>query len=312
MNLDQYNFNVPAFVRDAAPDSFDVNVDGAVVVGGLRIDNPAAAWVAEATVRKQASEFDASVRHMVKRACDLFCLDDSMFTAVECKPTVAVSDGVNTAEFNVYDNDSLNKAASELLGRRDRLPYAFAHDCAVALMEEAAKQSLGFADENTVAIRKLAGDYNVDFEAGKKMLDSAIKYAETNGMTDHAEVLSKIAGLCNSECSPDTAPYFITAIDEFYRGLRDLRKSASAEFKRPENVFYLSSEEYMTKQASRKLDIKGTEVTAGKLGAATSNISKWASVCGYSIPSNATPEQIVDAVAKMPSAIREEFIELFA
>ena len=312
MNLDQYNFNVPAFVREAAPESFDATADGAVVVGGLRVDNPAAAWVAGAEIRKHAADFDVSVRRMVKQACDLFNLSEDMFTPVKFTPTVSVTDGVNTADFNIYDEASLNKAASDLLLRRDRLPYAFAHDCATVLVDEAGNQGLSFDSDKVVAIRKLAGDYNVDFAAGKQLLDSAIDYAKASGMTDHAEVLTKIAGLCTADCSVSAVPYFITAIDEFYRGLKELRKAASSDFKRPENVFYRSAEEYAAQEYSRKLDICGAEVTAGKLNEHTSSISKWASVCGYNIPGNATPEQIADAVAKMPSAVREEFIELFA
>lgn len=313
MNLDKYNFNVPAFVRDAAPDSFDANAVGAVVVGGLRIDNPAAAWVAGAELRKHAASLDNAVSRMIKQACSLFNLGEDMFTERAFSPTVSISDGVNTAEFNIYDSDSLNKAASALLNRRDSVPYSFAHDCAVALQEEAVAQGLSFNNENIVPIRKLAGDYNVDFVAGRELLNRAVKQAEANGMTAHAEVLSKIASLCTEDCSPSAAPYFIVALDEFRSGLRELRKSASADFCRPEDVFYVSTAEFLDKKASEKLEISdGISVTAGKLGSAAANISKWASVCGYSIPYDATPEDIAKTVAKMPSALRDEFVELFA
>lgn len=312
MNLDQYNFNVPAFVREAGPDSFDTNADGAVVVGGLRIDNRAAAWVAGASLRKSAG-MDLSVSRIIKEACDLFGVSDADYVENECIDVVTVSDGVHNASFNIYDNASLNKAASDLVSRRPGLPYPFAHDCAATLMDEAHKQGLQFDRDVVVAIRKMAGDYNVDFEAGKQCLISAIDVAKNHGMQDHAEVLTKIASLCTPDCSPSAAPYFIAAIDEFYRGLRELRKSASAIRQNPEDIFYLSTEEYNNKlnNLSVKID-SNNSVKVAKINSAKNNISKWASVCGYSIPANASVEQIATTVSSMPSTIRKEFMELFA
>ena len=311
MNLNEYNFNVPEFVRCAAPDCFDPSVSGAVVVGGLRIDNPAAAWVAGAEIRKHASVMEGSVVRMIKQACSLFNIGDSLFTSIEVAPETVISDGVHTANFNIYDNQSLNKAASDLLSRRSGLPYAFAHDCAVALQDEATAQGLTFDADKVVALRKLAGDYNVDFAAGRKLLNEAVKKAESVGMSDHAAVLNKIAYMCTDDCSPAAVPYFIEALDEFNRGLKGLNKSASADRTMPEDVFYVSTREFLQKQASAEVSVCGKKVTAGALRESADNISKWASVCGYSIPSNATPEQIASTVAKMPSAIQEEFVELF-
>lgn len=315
MNLEEYNFNVPAFVREADPSKLDTGAPGAVVVGGYRIDNPAAAWVAGAEMRKFASKIDTAVCRMIKEACSLFNIGDDAFTPVEYKATVSVSDGENTAEFNVFDAESLNSAAKQLISKRASLPYAFAHDCAVALQDAAREIGESFSEENQVKIRKIAGDYHVNFAAGRKMLDKVAFEAENMGMTEHAEILKKIAGLCTEDCAEDMAPFFISAVDEFRRETANLRKSASADEKMPEDIFYLSNAEYNAKRNEKALDIDNyRKVTRGALvsGEKRQNISKWASMCGYTIAVDASPEEIVSAVSTMPSALRDEFIESFA
>jgi hypothetical protein len=314
MNLESYNFNVPEFVRSADPASFDTQSDDALVVGGLRIDNPAAAWVAGAEIRKFASRYaDAGVCRLIKEACSLFNIDDSMFTPAITANAVEISDGTHSVSFNVNDSESLNAAASALLSKRAGLPYTFASECADALLGMSRDNGYSFNRENQVAIRKLAGDYNVDFEAGRELLSATAKEAADCGMTSHAEILKKIASLCTNDCSPEMAPYFITAIDEFRQGARHLRKSASSDNRFPEDVFYKSNAEHTAKLANRKLYIKGsdTPVTALSVSSNIGSISKWASICGYSISQSDTPEDIVSAVGKMPAALRDEFIDLF-
>lgn len=311
INSSDYDFIVPEFVASASPDKFNPNMTGAVVVSGLRIDNPAAAWVAGAEIRKRASDFDMSAIRMIKQACSLFNIADSMFD-VPPVSGVVVSDGEHTAEFTVFDDNSLNKAASDLLSKRGRLPYPFAHDCAVALQEEARKQRLRFSEDTAVGIRKLAGDYNVDFKAGKELLDSAVSRAESAGMTQHAEILRKIAGMCTEDCSPEFAPYFITALDEFNRAFGELKKEASADTRYPEDVFYMTTAEYTKRLASSDVPIAGKHMTSGDIRGRSDAIRKWASVCGYSIPANANATDIGAVVNGMPAALQEEFVELFS
>ena len=315
MNLEEYNFNVPAFVREADPAKIDAGAPGAVVVGGYRIDNPAAAWVAGAEMRKSASKFDAAVCRMIKEACSLFGIEDDAFAPISFKPTISVSDGENTAEFNVFDAESLNKAASELINNRPELPYVFAHDCAIELQQAAKDLGVDFSSENQVKIRKIAGDYHVDFAAGRKMLDKVAFEAESLGMTEHSGILSKIAGLCTEDCAEDMAPFFVSAIDEFRRATSKLNKTASAEAKMPEDVFYMSNAEYNAKRNQQTLSIDNARsIVRGAISGceARQNISKWASMCGYTIDADATPEDIVKTVGLMPSALRDEFIESFA
>lgn len=312
MNLNEYNFNVPEFVSKAADSCFDVTADSAVVVGGYRIDNPAAAWVAGAAVRKSAS-MDPSVVRMIKQACSLFGITDDQFSSQSNADIISISDGVNTAEFNIYDSESLNKAASDLLANRRELPYAFAHDCAAALLDAARTQQLAFNSGTAAPIRKLAGDYNVDFDAGRELLMQAADKATELQMSEHAAVLSKIAGMCSSDCSPQLAPYFIAALDEFAKAVPGLNKNASADNRLPEDVFYLSTAEYNSRRGARQLCIDKTRsIRQDKVSNNLQSISKWAAACGYSINPDSDPESVTASVAKMPTALRDEFIELFA
>ena len=314
MNLESYNYNVPEFVKSADQSNFDIHADSALVVGGLRIDNPAAVWVAGAEIRKHASRYtDSGVIRMVKEASALFNITDDMFTPAVSADLVEITDGHNKVAFNINDSESLNEAAATLISKRASLPYTFASQCAQSLKDIALENKYEFSRDNQVAIRKLAGDYNVDFAAGRELLMQEAKIAEANGLDAHAKILTKIASICTDDCSADMAPYFIVAVDEFRRGCPTIRKSASESARQPEDVFYRSNAEYTAQLASRKLDIAGTgsSVTATNIHSNIHSISKWASVCGYSISPAASAEDVVEAVAKMPTALRDEFVDLF-
>ena len=310
MNLESYNYNVPDYVSNADPSKFDTSSRDAVVYGGFRLDNPAAVWVAGAEMRKNASELDAAIRNKIATAMGLFGIDDSSYTMAKVASSVTISDGENTAEFSIYDNESLNEAARGLLDKRANLPYAFAHDCAVALRNEALTNGYEFDEDTLVPIRKLAGAYHVDFSAGKKLLEEAASEAAEAGLEEHSGVLSKLANMCEDNCTEESAPYFIAALDEFNRS--GVSKKASD---RPENVFYISNNEAAQKKARERVTIDNTRsITFGSLTSAESKqrISKWASMCGYCIASNSTEKEIVDKVSAMPETLRQEFVELFA
>lgn len=306
MTFETCNFNVPEYVSSADPGKFDTSAPGAVVVGGFRLDNPAAVWMAGAEVRKNASAIDAATRSRITTACELFGIGDDQYTLAKVASSVTVSDGENTAEFSIYDSESLNSAAKTLLNKRASLPYAFAHDCAVALNDEAKANGYEFESDVQVPIRKLAGDYTVDFNAGKALLNKAAEEAKSLGMTEHSEVLNKLASMCSDDCTADMAPYFIVALDEFNRST--VRKEASEN---PENTFYLSNSEVAARYNEQKLFFDTNRaVTRGEIHSNSSNISKWASMCGYSLnPSD--PDSVVSAVSKMPNALKDEFAELF-
>lgn len=314
MNLDQYNYNVPEFVSAASADCFDTTADGAVVACGMRIDTPAAAWVASAEIRKCAGKYDDSYGvRKIYEACQLFGLTDNMFVPQRKEAGIKVSDGTNTAEFSVFDDETLNKAASELLKARSGLPYMFARECARELKSAASAGGFTFNTDNQVAIRKLAGDYEVDFEEGRKLLDAAVDEAYKYSMNDHAEVLKKIAGLCTPACSPEMAPYFITAIDEFYRNAPGIGKQASAAMTHPEDAFYRSAAESVAKSEAKEIEIADScKMHAGEIRAKLPSISKWASLCGYTISTEDTAADVAATVGRMPKVLREEFAELFA
>lgn len=309
MNMDTYDYKVPDYVRNASPDCFDTSVPGAVVVSGMRIDNPAAAWMAGAEIRKHASADTAATR-LIKEACRLFNIDDSHYEELPVEGTITVSNGKHTANFNVFDVDTLNDAATKLLSKRASLPYEFAHDCAVELCEMAKKLKAEFNSTVVVPIRKLAGEYNADFAEGRQMLMEAADAAHERGLTEHEAVLKKLAGLCSDECLNEDAPYFVAALDQFYREIPDLRKKASSGSL--ENRFFLSTQEFIRKQANAPVEVAGTTVTAGKLKAQLDNLRKWAFVCGYNIPQNASTTEVCQIIQSMPKSLREEFVELFA
>lgn len=304
-------FNIPDFVSNADPKLLDATDSSAsVVVGGHRLDNPAAVWMASASLRKSANNLGGYVANMIKQASDLFGISDDMFVEKQTS-MINISDGEHSASFNVYDNESLNKAASSLKENRASLPYPFAQECSETLKNIADAEGYVFNKDNEVFIRKLAGDYNTDFITGKKALEYRIKKAQELGLKDYEETLTKIANLCTPDCSPSLAPYFVAAADEFDRSVAELRKTASTELRFPEDAFYISTDEYLRKKASIDLVIDDTKkVARGSVlkNTADGTIRKWASDYGYNISQDSTPEETVSIVQKMPEILKEEFL----
>lgn len=308
-------FNVPDFVSNADPKLLDATDDSAsVVVGGFRLDNPAAVWMAGANLRKSANSLGGYVTNMIKQASELFGISDDMFVKAQKTSTISVSDGEHTASFNIYDSESINKAASALKDNRKNIPYSFAQECGEVINKLAKSEGYVLDKDNEIFIRKLAGDYNTDFITGKKALELRSKKATELGLTEYAETLNKIANLCTVDCSPCLAPYFIAAADEFDKGVVDLRKDASVDFKFPEDAFYISTDEYLQKLASKELVIDNeNKVSRGSLlkNLENGSIRKWASDYGYNIQDDFTPENTVSIIQKMPSILKKEFASLF-
>lgn len=313
MNVEGTGFNVPTIVKNADSSLFDVAASDAVVVGGLRIDNPAAAWFAGAQIRKSANDFDHHAISLIKQACSLFNIGEDMYSPLDTRSdSVIVSDGTDTAEFNVYDTESLNEASRSLLSKRANMSYAFAHDCAQALREVAKANNYTFDADVIVPIRKLAGDYNVNFSEGRKLIEEYAQLADNLNMPEHRDLLTKIANLCTSDCSPSNAPYFIAAIDEFKRSL-PLNKTATADDKLPEDVFYMTTKEFLAKRAGEVVgSVDGTEVRRSELSLnKVASISRWAADCGYSIPTVASESEVISVVNSMPKPLRDEFVLSF-
>lgn len=308
-------FKIPDFVSNADPRLLDINDDSAsVVVGGFRLDNPAAVWMANASLRKSANCLGSYVTSMIKQASDLFGISDDMFVETQKTSTISISDGEHTASFNIYDSESINKAASALRDNRKNIPYSFAQECGEVINKLSKSEGYSLSKDNEIFIRKLAGDYNTDFITGKKALELRAKKAYELDLTEYAETLNKIANLCTADCSPCLAPYFIAAADEFDKGVATLRKDASVDFKFPEDAFYLSTDEYLQKIASKDLVIDDeNKISRGSLlkNLENGSIRKWASDYGYNIHDDFTPENTISIVQKMPSILKKEFSTLF-
>lgn len=313
-------FNLPEFVRSADNSLLDPGVPGSFSVGGFRLDNPAAVWHAAAAIRKSAGEsVGQHIKDVIARACDLFEITDDMFvektaSAEVDERTVTLTDGVNVASFCIVDKDTLNAAADSVIEKRASLPYGFAHDCAQTVKIMSEHLGIEMDSDKKHAIYKIAGEGEVDFDKGRKSLERRAVRAEQFHMNKEAAVLRKLASLCTADCSPELARGFVMAADEFDRSLTELQKSASGITKSAEDDFFLSAFESMEKKASQLLNIDGfNKISSGKLeGIQALAISKWASELGYDISSNASPEDIIGAVGKMPRVLRDEFVHLFA
>jgi hypothetical protein len=313
-------FNLPEFVRTADSSLLDAKAPGTFSVGGFRLDNPAAVWHAAATIRKSASEdYGQHVRNVVEQACNLFGITDDMFVRKEAsnpadERTVTLTDGTNVASFCIVDKETLDAAADSVIEKRASLPYGFAHDCAQTVYIMANHLGLKMDSDKEFAIKKIAGELDVDYSKGRKALERRAAKAEQFHMTEAASVLRKLANLCTDDCDKGLACGFVLAADEFDRSLTELQKTASGIVKGAEDDFFMSQLESISKKANEELNIDGfSKIRRGQLeGVNTLAISKWASELGYDIANTASPEAIVSEVGRMPRVLREEFVNLFA
>ena len=317
MNQD-FDFDLPDFVRTADSSQFDTNVAGSFSVGGYRLDNRAAVWQAAAAMRKSAGDHMGSHLHqLIDQACDLFGITEDMFVLKKASAddrTITITDGDNVASFCIVDKETLDAAADSVLEKRASLPYGFAHDCAQTVFIMSQHLGIPLSGKADVELRKIAGELEVDFNRGRTALLNRAARADQFHMPQEAEVLRKLANICTDKCDPELARLFVMAADEFDRGLSDLQKRASGIHKGAEDDFYMTPVESIQKKANEELNIDGfNRIKRSSLeGIATLGISKWASELGYEISSSDSPEAIIQAVGKMPKALREEFVNLFA
>lgn len=313
----ELEFNLPDFVAGADSSQFDASVPGSFSVGGYRLDNRAAVWVAAADMRKNASEMGHHLQHLIKQACELFDVTDDMFMVKEAgadPATITLTDGTNIASFCILDKESLDAAADSVIEKRASLPYGFAHDCAQTVHIMAKHLNLSLDTDKDIAIRKIAGELDVDYSRAKDALERRARKAEQFHKNAEANILRKLASLCTETTDPELAPVFIMAVDEFDRSLSELQKQASAITKFAEDDFYMTPSESLTKKANQQMNIDGfNKIRRGNLsGINMLSISKWASDFGYDINSEDSPEQVVAVVGRMPKELRKEFVDIFA
>lgn len=311
-------FKVPTFVKEASAVMLDTNQEGALVVYGYRLDNPAAAWTSAAVLKKKAMEdpsFEASyrLRSMVDQACDLFGINESMF---ELNPvevdSVIVKEANEEAEFTIADCNDYNEVVTELLKKRASSSYKFCNKCANELMKFGSENGYTiYEPEVETSLRKLAGDFPVNFERGAAEVAKRKNYARRLGMEKEASIFERLEEICRNNPPVDVVPHIIEGIDDFDRELKVLTKTATKDFLFPEDAFYMNSEEVINKYASEQMIVgRGYTIERKALMSddAKNNIRKWASDCGYGLPDDPSPEEIVGMVNQMPESLQKEFI----
>lgn len=312
MNVIDSKFNVPDYVSCADPDKLNVSGDGAVVVEGVRIDNPAAAWVAKAEILKRANEFSHYTKSKVDEACRLFGITEDSFIIKEASSDcIEISDGDVSVSFNVVDNDTLNKAASTLLDNRGSISYLLARDCASALRKAAFDMDLKFSDENQVAMRKMAGDYHVDQEKLKGLVSHTIDLVRSSGLDKYASELERISNILTDSCPTDLVPLVIEAVDQASKAL-PLNKKASSDVEYPENVVYMTNQEVIQRSANELHSIgDDRHISGAVIASKLPLITKWASDSGYVIPADSSASAVAATVRTMPGLLRKEFFDIF-
>lgn len=312
MNVIDSKFNVPDYVSCADPDKLNVSGDGAVVVEGMRIDNQAAAWVAKSEILKRANEFSHYAKSKVDEACKLFGITEDSFVEKEASSDyIEISDGDVSVVFSVVDNDTLNKAASELIAKRSELSYLFAKDCAEALRKVAFDNGFSFSDENQVVIKKMSGAYHVAQDRLKGLVDHTINLAASVGLDKYASELGRIKNIVTEDYPVKLVPLVLEAIDQVNKAL-PLNKKASADIRHPEDVVYMTNKEAIQKAADALYLVDDNKYISGsKLSSSLDSIVKWASDSGYTVTPDAKPDDVASTVRAMPGLLRKEFWELF-
>lgn len=313
MTIDS-KFVLPDFVESADASAFDASESGAFAVAGYRLDNPAGIWKAASDLRSGAVVGSAAA-NLIKHACALFGITEEHFVLRKeaTTPPLTISDGTHTASFNICDNESLNKAASDLISERDNMRYAFAHDCAHTLATIAEYGNLSFDSNNLEPIRKLAGVATVDYDKLQELVTSCASRAHLAGKDAEAAAFTKLAAQCTSACPAELVPDILDVVDKFASESGELNKTAGAYARQPETVVYLSESEYLTKRASDRLNIDGfSRVTRGDVDAAVHSgvLYKWAADNGYNIRTGATADEVIAVVQHMPRALRQEFVNV--
>lgn len=314
-------YSVPEFVKEAGESALDVTVPGSVVVGGFRLDSPAAVWFAEASLRKQAMEdpranFSPYLVKMVKEACDLFGISDDDFKfCANSYDSAIVKEAGHSAEFIIGTQEDFSDAVNVLFQKRANAPYSFCRSCAVKLKEIGERNGYSLDADKFDGLKKMAGEGIVDFAKGAKACKERADYAKRRGFDKEAEILSKFASICESANNTEIVPLVIEGLDEFDKGVNCINKYASENIKHPEDYFYMSNDECVKALADTALPIDSKHaIRRGSLmnGETLNKIASWTEDCGYNLPKYPTPEEVVSVVRGMPDSLREEFIENFA
>lgn len=314
-------FQEPDIVKNANASDLDTSGEDALVISGLRIDNPAAAWVSKATLKTaelKGEPINKYASDQVNKACGLFNITDDMFALrdVEGYSFIVKEAGMN-AEFCILSQDSFDQAVSALFEKRANAPYTFCRDCAIELnhVKNNAGYSLDF--DSNIRLQKMAGNLDFNTEATVDAINARAEYIrDFKGNYPEYASLCKLANVCRNierENSTLLASEIIQCIDEVDRKYDFMGKFASKNFTPIEEVAYLTHEESLIKEASEEIDIDGVNKMTRKsfmIPEVCDEMAKWASDNGYA--TTADPDDIIDCVSSMSESLREEFVQLFS
>ena len=313
-------FTEPDLVKNASASDLDVAQEDALVVAGLRIDNPAAAWVSKATLKTATLKGEPISKYasdQVNRACALFSITDDMFQLkdVEGHSFIIKEAGMN-AEFCILSQDSFETAVTTLLDKRANAPYTFCRDCAIELLNVKDIEGYILDAETNMRLHKLAGNLDFNKEAAAEAITERAEYIrDYKANYPEYQSLMKLASACNKVSRTDSAlisSEIIQCIDELDRKYNFMDKMASKYFTPIEEVIYLTHEESLIKEASEEVDLDGINKMTRKsfmIPEVCDEMAKWASDNGYA--TTADPDDIIDCVSSMSESLRAEFVELF-
>ena len=313
-------FQAPDLVKTASASDLDVNAEGALVIAGYRIDNPAAAWVSKASIKTdelRGMAINKLASAEVNRACELFGISDDMFEMHSVKGhSFIVKEAGMTAEFCILSEDSFNKAVQAVFEKRANAPYDFCRACAENLIGVQEAEGYTLTHEDNIRLQKMANRGNFNAQATKEAIEQRAEYAEIFGLNSaEYNSLTKLANACSLVPREGNTMFpleIVRCIDEFDRKYNLMHKFASHKVTPIEEVAYMTQEESLIKEASDIVDIDDVRSITKKpfmIPAYCDMMAKWASDNGYA--TTAEPEDILDCVTSMSESLREEFVQTF-
>lgn len=314
-------YKTPLFVKEANDDQFDTTRSDAVVVEGLRIDNKAAAWKASATLRKRAM-FNEPVSpytaKMVKTACDLYGITDNDFVLNDVPGDhIIVKTASEGMEFVICDNEQFNTAVNSVIASRTKNGLDLVRKCASALLQVQTKNGYTTAKDNERFLSKIAGTAVIDSDACKNEIKKRVTYAYNSGMPREAEVLRKLASLCDtmSNTGHTLTNTIVDAVDMFDRETGLINKLAYEDMHHPEQVTYLDDAEAIRKQANELIDLgHGASMRRASIMNYENmeRMSKWASDIGRDLPVYSDVADVVSFVKSLSPSLKQEFTSKFS
>ena len=316
----QLFFQAPDLVKTASASDLDTNAEGALVIAGYRIDNPAAAWVSKASIKTdmlRGVNINKLASAEVDKACELFNINDNMFKLKDVEGhSFIVKEAGMTAEFCILSEQSFNDAVHALFEKRASAPYDFCRACADNLLDLQASTGYSLSTEDAVRLNKMANRGKFNAQATKEAIQQRAEYAEVFGLNSaEYNSLTKLANACSLVPREGNTVFpleIVRCVDEFDRKYNLMHKLASHRVTPIEEVAYMTQEETLIKEASDIIEIDDVRKITKKpfmIPSYCDQMAKWASDNGYATTTE--PEDILDCVSSMSESLREEFVQTF-